>query len=156
AVAGLWSAWLVAGRSRTMMAAIFPCFIALLVAAPFVLGEAPVWTSHGMVYNRYGYALLAIILLECFQPPARPTIGIQRWVFGPLFSGCAAAILLFLKVTYFIIALPLFGISLALWGRRKQRSLAYTLGFAATALLFLAYLRFDVPAMVSDLLAAGA
>ena len=49
AAAGLWCVWLAAGRSRTMLTVLGPCFVALLAAAPFALGEAPFSTSHGMV-----------------------------------------------------------------------------------------------------------
>jgi len=155
-VAGLWSAWLAAGRSRTMTAVAYPCFIALLVAAPFVLGEPPVLTSHGMVYNRCGYALLAIVMLECFQPRADDSQSRHRRLSEPILTGCAVALLLFLKITYFLVALPLLGTSLLFWKRRGQRALGYAAGFAGTAILFLAYLRFDVGAMVNDLFAAGA
>lgn len=154
--AGLWSAWLAAGRSRTMTAVVFPCFVALLVAAPFALGEAPVWTSHGMVYNRYGDALLAILMLECFQPPRDASPSRCRRLGEPVLTGSAVALLLFLKVTCFLVALPLVGISLLFWERRGPRTLGYALGFAGTAFLFLAYLRFDVAAMASDLFAAAA
>ena len=156
AAAGLWSAWLAAGRSRTMMVVACPCFVALVVAAPFVLGEAPVWTSHGMVYNRYGYALLTILLLECFVPAAadRQELG-RRWI-EPALTGCALGLLLFLKISYFLVALPLLGLSLLFRTPRGSRALAHAAGFFATALIFLAYLRFDVAAMFEDLFAAGA
>jgi hypothetical protein len=156
AAAGLWSAWLAAGRSQTMMAVACPCFVALLAAAPFVLGEAPVWTSHGMVYNRYGYALLTILMLECFQPAAedRQTPG-REWI-EPTLTGCALGLLLFLKISYFLVALPLLGMSFLFRTPRRSRALAHAAGFIATALVFLAYLRFDAGAMVKDLVAAGA
>jgi hypothetical protein len=155
-VAGLWCAWLAAGRSRTLTAVVYPCFVALLVAAPFALGDGFWWTSHAMVYNRYGYALLAIVMLECYQPASEdPPSRHRRWG-EPILTGCAMALLLFLKVSYFLVALPIVGISLLLWERRGPRALGYAAGFAATALVFLAYLRFDVAAMVNDLAEVGA
>ena len=155
-IAGFWGVWLAAGRSRTLTGIVYSSFLALLVAAPFVLGEAPIWTSHGMVYNRYGYALLAILMLECFQPPAVKASASPRRLVEPVLTGCAVALLLFLKVTYFLIALPIVGASLLLWERRRQRGLAYAAGFLGMAFLFLAYLRFDVAAMAGDLLGAAA
>jgi hypothetical protein len=155
-VAGLWSAWLAAARSRTLTAVAYPCFVALLAGAPFALGDGFVWTSHGMVYNRYGYALLAIVMLECYQPASEDSPSRRRLWGEPVLTGCAVALLLFLKITYFLVVLPIVGISLLLWERRGPRALAYAAGFAGTALVFLAYLRFDAAAMVNDLLAAGA
>ncbi len=154
-VTGAWSAWLAAGRSRSMTGIVFPCFIALLAAAPFALGDPPLWTSHGMVYNRYGYALLGVIMLECFLP-ADESHSRRRRLSESILTGCAVAILLFLKVTYFLVALPLLGTSLLLWKPRRDRALAYAAGFGATAIVFLAYLRFNVVAMANDLLAAAA
>jgi hypothetical protein len=153
---GLWAAWLAAPRSRTLTGIAYSSFLALLVAAPFVLGEAPIWTSHGMVYNRYGYALLAILMLECFQPLTGQSASRGRRLIEPTLTGCALALLLFLKVSYFLIALPILGMSLLFWERRWPRALGYAAGFAGTAFLFLAYLRFDVAAMASDLLSASA
>jgi hypothetical protein len=155
-VAGLWTAWLAAARSRTLTAIAYPCFVALLAGAPFALGDFFVLTSNGMVYNRYGYALLAIVMLECYQPAFEDSRSrLRRWG-EPILTGCAVALLLFLKASYFLVALPLVGISLLLWERRGPRALGYAAGFAATALVFIAYLRFEVAAMVNDLLATGA
>jgi hypothetical protein len=154
-VVGIWAVWLAAGRSRTLTGILYPGFLALLAAAPFVIGEAPGWTSHGMVYNRYGYALLAILMLECFQPPVQDSSP-RRLMIEPVLSGCAVGLLLFLKITYFLIALPIVGASLLFWERRPQRALGCAAGFAGAAFLFLAYLRWDVAAMAGDLLGAAA
>jgi hypothetical protein len=154
--AGLWCVWLAAGRSRTMMTVLCPCFVALLAAAPFALGDVLTSTSHGMVYNRYGYALLTLLMLECFQPAAEDLQTTNRRWIEPALTGCALGILLFLKITYFLVALPLLGMSLLFRKPLGRRALAHAIGFLATALVFLAYLRFDVGAMSRDLLAAGA
>jgi hypothetical protein len=74
----------------------------------------------------------------------------------PVLSGCAVALLLFLKITYFLIALPIMGTSLVFWERREQRALGCAVGFAGAAFLFLAYLRWDVAAMAGDLLGVAA
>jgi hypothetical protein len=155
-VVGLWCAWLAAGRCRTMAALAFPCFAALLVAAPFALGDPPIGTSHGMVYNRYGYALLAIIMLESFLPAAVDRQTPFRRFAEPILSGGALGLLLFLKVSYFLIALPLLGTSMLFQTSRWRRALLYATGFGVVSFLFLAYLRFDVSAMWNDLSAAAA
>ena len=154
-VTGLWSLWLAAARSKSVGVIAYPCLVALLVAAPFALGDPPIYTSHGMVYNRYGYALLAIIMIECFQPAAIRQSS-RRMLIEPVLTGCAASLLLFLKITYFMVAFLFVALSLLFWERRRMRALAMATGFAVLTLVFLAYLRFDVGAMVSDLLTAGA
>ncbi len=155
-VAGLWAAWLAAGRSRTMTAVAFSGFVALLVAPPFALGDPPMGTSHGMVYNRYGYALLTIIMLECFLPPAEDRQTRRRGWIEPILTGCALGLLLFLKASYFLVALPLLGALSLFRTPSGRRALLGAGGFLGTVFLFLAYLRFDVGAMWNDLFAAAA
>ncbi|MGA9627706.1 MAG: hypothetical protein WBQ65_24745 [Bryobacteraceae bacterium] len=155
-VAGLWAAWLAAGRSRTMTVVAFSCFVALLVAPPFALGDPFIGTSHGMVYNRYGYALLTIIMLECFLPPAEDRQTRRRGWIEPILTGCALGLLLFLKASYFLVALPLMGALSLFRAPSGRRALLCASGFLGTVFLFLAYLRFDVSAMWNDLFAAAA
>jgi hypothetical protein len=93
-------------------------------------------------------------MLECFVPAI--SASRRRLIAEPLLTGCAAGLLLFLKVTYFLAALPLLAVSLLLWEDRARRLSAYAAGFAATSLAFLAYLRFDLAAMWSDLAMAAA
>ena len=155
AVAGLWSVWLVAGRSRNFDGLLGPCFVALLAAAPFALGDPPSFTSHGMVYNRYGYVLLTLVLLECFQPAGESLETRSRLWMEPALTGCAVGLLLFLKVSYFLVAIPLVGAALLFRSRRYFRIGAHAAGFLVTAFAFFAYLRFDWRAMANDLLMAG-
>jgi len=111
-----------------------------------------------MLYNRYGYALLGLILLECFKG-VRPPTGSQRheWI-GGISTGAALSLTLFLKVSYFLVAVVLIVvISLFLWRVARQRILGIVLGFFLVSTCILAYLRFDVAAMLGDLrMAAGA
>jgi hypothetical protein len=151
-ITGSWSALLIARKSRTLTAVIYPAFVALFAAAPFAVGESPVLTSHGMVYNRYGYTLLAVIMLECFaliRADSPVSLRSRTWQSG--FTGCAVALLLFLKITFFGVALVFLGTSLFFWEGRRWRAVAYAAGFALTTVTFLAYLRFDVGAVISDL-----
>jgi hypothetical protein len=152
---GLYAAWLTAGRERTVISIALPCFVALLVAAPFALGEAPIWTSHGMVYNRYGFAILTLILLESIRPPDQSIDG-SRGRLEPFLTGCCAGLLLFLKITYFLVALPILVAACAFRKSRGERLFWNATGFVAVSFLFLIYLRFDAGAMIRDLAAVGA
>lgn len=156
AITGVWAAWLSAARTRSLTAIVFPLFVALMAAAPFPIGVHPTIPSHAMVYNRYGFALLAIVMLASLQPGVG-SLSRRRILEEACLTGCAVAILLFLKVTYFLAALPPLGLSIWLWGMRRDRLVAFLAGAGAISLLFAAYLRFDMLAMLSDLRdAAGA
>ncbi len=145
--------------ARTRMAAALACalgiYAVLLITAPFPLGFNPLAFSYAMAYNRYGYALLGIILVECglqaFEAPAG-----KRPVAGRSFSiGAAWALLAFLKVTYAMVAVPF--LLLWLWWRanRGRRFAALCGGFGVVAAMLLCYLRFDLADMSRDLVAAA-
>ena len=156
AIVGAWSVWLVSERARGIGAVVFPCFIALIAAAPFAIGDPPTLTSQAMVYNRYGYALLMLIMLESFLPASEDGEPHWRKSAQPALTGCALGLLLFLKISFFLIAVPLLGMSLIFQKDRWPRLLAHVFGFAVIAFCFLGYLHFDVVAMVADLRVAGA
>ena len=119
----------------------------LLIAAPFSLGWGALNFSPAMVYNRYGFALLGIIMVECAAP--------GREVAGGFSTGVACGLLAFLKVTYAVVAVP---IILVIGGTRvfrRKRLAALCAGAAAVAFLALLYLRFDLSDMLGDLVMAG-
>ena len=131
-------------------------FLAALVVAPYALGTFPWYSSHAMVYNRYGYALVGLVMLEAFQPAGGEKRRAAEW-FGGISSGAALALALFLKASFFLVALAFLGASLLLRRPPRQRLLGLSVGFSLVALALLAYLRFDVLAMLRDLqMAAGA
>lgn len=153
---GLWSYGISRGRMESSPRILLTIFLALLVVAPYMLGQAPVSSGHAGVYNRYGYAVIGLVMLEAFQPVG----GVKRmsgnWL-GGISSGAAVALLLFLKASFFFVALLLIGASLLFWSRTRQRVMGMMLGFLLVALALLAYLRFDIQAVVGDLsMAAGA
>ena len=147
---GLISIWayLVARRRVSPVAAcVVGIYTLLLIAAPFSLGYGPLNFSHAMMYNRYGFALLGIVLVECSA--TSPGAG------GGWSTGIAVALLAFLKVTYAVVAIPLILVTSGANLFRKRRLVALCGGGALAAILVLLYLRFDIAAMMSDLVMAA-
>ena len=102
-----------------------------------------------MSYNRQGYALLGLLIIESF--PMRPEEPARGWG-GALSTGAVCAILLFLKANYFLVSLVLAAVSVVWNGRlERRRIVGLATGFAVVAMAFLVYLRFDIGAMWSDL-----
>jgi hypothetical protein len=123
-------------------------FLALLAAAPFPLGFPPWQTAFAMKHNRYGYALTGLVLLESFLPPGAAS---RRHRFAGGFStGLACALLLFLKISFGLVALTFAAVSLPLRSGERIRLAGMAAGFAAFSLPMLAYLRFDLPALVRE------
>ena len=148
------------GRHRVLNASLIllSLFLAALVAAPYPLSINPWVPSHAMVYNRYGYALLGLILLECCEPIRGPKHNRFRDAVGGFSTGVALSLTLFLKASYFLVALVLIAIiSVVLRRLQRARLLGVFLGFCCASICLLAYLRFHLLAMLRDLhMAAGA
>ncbi|MBV9747098.1 MAG: hypothetical protein JO099_25325 [Acidobacteriia bacterium] len=141
-------------RLTALACIVYTLFVTLLVVAPFNIGEAFDAISVAMLYNREGYALLALVLLEsACAPEANPR---REEVIGGVISGAAAAAAAFLKITYLPCALLLL---VALIGVRRQsqaRWIAVGCGMLAIATPILIYIHGFHPMWTDLRLVAGA
>jgi hypothetical protein len=155
---GSWTFYVARNRLTPPFRLLLSFLLAVLVAAPYALGTSPFLSSHAMVYNRYGYALLGLIVLETFRSSGgNGREAREEWI-GGISTGVALCLTLFLKASFFLVAVAVVVI-LSVFFRRLaiQRVAGLCLGGLCTALGMLAYLHFDAPAMLSDLrMAAGA
>jgi len=153
---GFWSYRLGRHRLECIPRILLSLYLVGLVVAPYSLGWGIFNTSHAMVYNRYGYALLGLIILETFETAGGPRREREEWI-GGVSSGAAVALVLFLKITYFLAAALLVGASILLGRDSRRRLLGAISGFALASIALLAYLGFDVRAILGDWkMAAGA
>jgi hypothetical protein len=154
---GTWSFFLGDRRLASLPRILLGWFLAALVAAPYPLGVSPFLSSHAMTYNRYGYALLGLILLECLPATGDSDESHEEGWTGGFSTGAALSLTLFLKASYFFIAVVLIaGFALLLRRLARRRILGIALGFASVSICLLAYLRFDIAAVLGDLHMAGA
>lgn len=157
AALALWSFRISTRRLAGVPAVLFCVFVVLLSLAPYEIGESPSSLAPSTTYNRYSYALLALIVLEALCPPRSEANRKREELVGGISTGMALAITLFLKISFFLAGIPLVA-ALCLCRRQDRRR---WIGCAsAYVLLFLAamvYLRFDVAAIWHDFrLTAGA
>ena len=155
---GLWGFRLGRGRLSPVARVLFPLYLVVLICAPYALGTWPLLNSHAMLYNRYGYALVGLVLLECFQPLRDPVRPSDEWVAG-LSTGAAAALAISLKATYFMVAALLIASSLLVRGKMPgiRRLAAMAAGFGVLIFAALAYLRFNLHQVIEGYrIAAGA
>lgn len=157
-VVGVWSFFLSKNLLTRPARLTLSFFLSALAVAPYPLGLAFINSSSAMIYNRYGYALLGLVLIESFLVTRHTAKHqTQDWVLG-LSSGAALSLMLFLKASYFFTAVALM-VCLGWFFRRFviQRILGILVGFSLVSLCVLAYLRFHVSAMLMDLrMASGA
>jgi hypothetical protein len=152
---GLWTYRVGRGRLAPAPRALLAVYAAVLSCAPHPIGTWPLWLSPAMAYNRWGYALLVIVLVECFQRLEKPERGAEEWL-GGVSTGAAVALALLLKASYFGVALGLIAASLFVWFPSVRRFLGMLAGFIALSFCGLAYLRFDLPAVLHALRNAAA
>jgi len=146
---GIWAYVLLVRRVSGWLAVAGAAMLCLLALAPVQLGESFRLSTVAMSYNRQGYALLGLLIIESF--PMRLDEPARGWG-GALSTGAVCAILLFLKANYFLVGLVLAAVSVVWNGRlERRRIVGLATGFAVVAIAFLSYLRFDVGAMWSDL-----
>jgi hypothetical protein len=146
ALIAVWAYWIGRSRFTPGRACIAGIYTLLLIVGPYALGYSPLSFSHAMAYNRYGFALLGIILLECSDCRDRA---------GAFSSGVAWALLVFLKVSYAVMAVPFLLIAWIYSDSRKQRLIWLGAGAGLVTLLLLSYLRFSVGAMWQDWISAA-
>ncbi|MBV8149365.1 MAG: hypothetical protein JO092_09765 [Candidatus Eremiobacteraeota bacterium] len=151
-----WSFLLARSRWSPAAACAVGVYTILLITAPFPLGYAPLDFSYAMVYNRYGYAIFGIILIECAAVALPTRTWIRQRTAGAISTGIGLGLLAFLKITYAIVAIPFIGLlMIGVRSGRMRRLIAVAGGFAICSALILSYLRFDVPDILRDLAIAA-
>jgi hypothetical protein len=150
---GMWAWMLVRNRLKAWAALLFLLLVLSLWLAPFPLGEPFYMTGYAMQYNRLGYVLACLILVDLYAPSQRAGL---RFDIGGFSTGVAVALLLFTKVSCFFAACALIASAYFLAGKTRRHFFSVAAGFALAAVPMLAYLHWDLPAMAHDLLIAAA
>ena len=149
-VAGLWTYQVCRARLAPVPGALLALWNTILACSPHPMGSSPMSLSPAMVYNRYGYAVLVIVLVECFQRTDRSGRG-SKELLGGLSTGVALSLTLFLKASYFLAGLGLVGASFILWFPSRRRFLGLVGGVFGVTFLALAYMHFELAAMLRGL-----
>ncbi|MEO8593015.1 MAG: hypothetical protein ABI759_06825 [Candidatus Solibacter sp.] len=147
-VAGTWGYIVLTRRVGGILAVTGGLMILLLAVAPCAPGESFRLSTHAMHYNRWGFALLAVLIAESF--PLRSGVRTSSLTAG-FASGILVALLVFLKPNYGGGAVALAAASLV-WneGRPWRRLAGLGAGAALAALPFLAYIDFQIGKLLAD------
>lgn len=144
---GLWGYALARQRMAWIPALLAAVTLELIAVAPYPVGLLPNTLSHAMVYNRYGYAVLGLVVIEALQSSRRDSMA--AGLGGGISTGVASMVLLLLKPSYGLVALVFAGWSV-LTQRGWRRPIGIVLGLVAAGLGMMAYLRFDFVAILRD------
>ena len=151
---GLWTYLLSRRRLGDLPAILFCLMVVLLSINPSSVGEPPIRTSC-MAYNRYGYSLVALLLVESVA--RRDPAGRRAEFWEGVSTGAILALLLFLKISYFVGSAALLAAVIPCRKQVKERWAGMVGGFLPVSLVFCASLGFNLVPMWNDLrMVAGA
>jgi hypothetical protein len=149
-VLGVW-AYLSGTKLYEVPRVIYALCVAAIAVSPAQLGLSPFALSPATTYNRYAYALLGVLLVECLSTE----VGSE--LIAGLSSGALIAILAFTKMTGFFVGVALLVVLIPQRTQTFRRWFGLAAGAVSVGLCFLGYLRFDLLAVIRDLaIVAGA
>jgi hypothetical protein len=144
-IVGVWGWLLSRMRMPAIPALLVTAWLILTATSPTPLGSSPGMMSCAMIYNRHGYALLGIVLVECALASER-----SRFWDG-VSSGTALVLMAFLKLNFFGVAGLLLLFSVPVRREEMPRAWGFLLGLACTVAAFTIYLRFAILAFLYDM-----
>ncbi len=145
------------GRSRLAQPALFLLCLAaaVMAASPFFAGLSPLQTTPAETYNRYGWVLLACVLIE--GAVLRRNASERSDFLGGLSTGTIPVILAFLKITYLFSSIALIGVLIPCRRQSKARWAGMVTGAATMLMIVSSYYKFNLMPVFKDLqMMAGA
>jgi len=142
---GIWG-WLLSRRRMPAVPAFMvTAWLILTATCPTSLGSSPSVLSCAMIYNRHGYALLGLVLVECAFAS-----GHSRF-WGGVSSGVALILMAFLKLSFFGAAFLLLLATMPVNREEMRRAWGILAGLGCALAVFLVYLRLAILAFLSDM-----
>ena len=153
-VFGLW-AWAVARtRLSAVLSFLFALYVGFMVGATSIYGHSFKGLGYSAMYNRYGVALTALVVLEALGCPWRQC-GPWSYAVQGMSTGIALAIMFFLKLNFFGVAFLGIIVGTILLPQHRHRWIGLCAGALAVSVVMLAYLRFDIAAFHHDITMAA-
>jgi hypothetical protein len=148
-------AWYVAARRLPVgICFLYVLFLGVLLVAPRPLGYAIRDTTYAMIYNRQGYALTSVLLIQLFLGTRKGLYARVR-LDGAL-TGVLLGVLLYCKVTYFAFAAIATVAALVVQPRTVTYIATAAMSVLAVVVAFYLSLHISLIAYLGDLAAAGA
>lgn len=151
--AASWGGLIFFGRLPPAYALLMTLFVATLSVATRPLGYHPSVTTYAMIYNRYAWVLLILVLVQLFVADGRETKWKNR--FDAASVGLLLGFLFYCKISYFIVGAAAVGVALVL--RPRLRSAVFLTAGCFVLICLGAWLALGVSAAeyVRDIHSAG-
>jgi hypothetical protein len=144
-IVGVWSWSLCRRQIPFAPTVLITAWVILTATSPSPLGAPANIMSPAMIYNRHGYAILSLILIECFFSLKRTSF----W--GGVSSGAAGMLTIFLKLNFFFAAVLLIFATFPTSRSELKRSRGILGGAGFVLLLALVSLRSAVIPFLYDM-----
>ena len=145
-----WAWWLSLRRTSLVIAVAFTVLVGLLVVGTYHLGFDSAVSTYANLYNRYGYALLFLLLFELFFPPQN--LGGRADALGGFSSGIILVALFFMKFTFFAAAIGFLVVAVVAVRRTRAWGQGLCAGVTALLLPMAIYMRFQFPRLIEEYL----
>ncbi len=165
AVLGVWCLLLLRREAVLRWSVSLWFFFLVLVSAARPLGEYPTWVSHAMFYNRVGYALLYLIMIDQLSASRFIAVDASELVQGRgdtqesfwtgFSSGAALACTLLLKISFTVAGAALLCLGLILFGVQRRHIAGVLAGGLAVLAAAIAFLHFQPIAFLHETLILG-
>lgn len=153
-VLGVWAIAVMRARFNAIAVLFGVAFLILFWLAPFPLGEPYYLPSFAMQYNRLGYVILFIAVVELFGKVREQP---SRFDWGGLSTGVALGCLLFMKANFFAVGAVITAGAYVLRVRTLRHAAFVIAGWLVVFCVIASYLHWDLLAFWNDLrTAAGA
>jgi hypothetical protein len=153
AVLGVWCLLLLRREDKLRW-----LFVLVFLSAARPLGEYPTWISHAMFYNRVGYALLFLVMIDQLSVSRFMALDASEFVqrqgsfLMGFSSGAALACTLLLKISYTVMGVVLLGLGLVLFGVQRRHIAGVLAGGLAVLAAAIAFLHFQPVAFLHETL----
>ncbi len=145
ACVGIWAWGIARQRMPPVTASLVASWATLMATCPAALDSTPNAVGCDMIYNRLGYALLGIVLVEC------AFVDVHGRFWGGVSSGAILVLLLFLKLNFFGAAVLLLLVTVPIRRQEVRRLWGILAGATAVLASFSVYLRFALRAFIADM-----
>ncbi|MDQ7826678.1 MAG: hypothetical protein RDV48_28000 [Candidatus Eremiobacteraeota bacterium] len=144
----LWTWILAVRRLSAPLAFLYALAVGLFITGAYHLGLDYRATTYANLYNRYGYAMLFVILLDLFFPPRKEDT--RQDFTGGLSTGFLLVCLLFIKVNFFTAACALLVIRAVIARPSGGWAAGFAAGLAGALVPMALFFRFDFTPVLRD------
>jgi hypothetical protein len=150
-ILSLWGWFIAKKRLSSIMSLLFSSMVGTIFIGNYSLGINGFRTStYAMAYNRLGWSLFCILLLQLLLPP-RSDFSAKRKLLEGLSIGAILSLFLFLKMNYFVTAF--FALFLIPFRQKKTKYLwmGFAGAFFSISLFFIYIMKINLLAYVRDI-----